>query len=184
MDRRQQKTRQAIFRALTILLEQKNFSYITVQEIIDEANIGRSTFYAHFETKDHLIYEMCSDIFAHVFSEDLQTEGTHDFSNSSHDLRERITHVLYHLKDSNLHICQLLSGESGELFMNYFKKYLPQMFETLIKLSNSALPKAYLNNYLVGSFADTVMWWVNQKMEQMPEQVAEYYLTVIQKGIF
>ena len=54
MDSWQRKTRNAIFQAFTRLLEQKTYSSLTVQEIIDEADISRSTFYAHFETKDEL----------------------------------------------------------------------------------------------------------------------------------
>ena len=109
MDRRQQRTRNAIFEAFNRLLEKKHFNSITVQEILDEANIGRSTFYSHFGTKDELLKEMCTDIFDHIFSYELHSETSHDFSLSDHGLREKITHLLYHLKDNKGNVLGILS---------------------------------------------------------------------------
>lgn len=120
MDRRQQKTRQAAFDAFTHLLEKQSYSKISVQEIIDEANIGRSTFYSHFETKDELLRAMCTDIFDHVFSDHLTSEDTHDFSAKENDLRGEVTHILYHLQDKKKSIKSILSCESSEMFMRFF----------------------------------------------------------------
>ena len=95
MDRRQQKTRAAIFSAFSELLSRKSYSKITVQDIIDEANVGRTTFYAHFETKDDLLKELCTDIFDHVISSSLNIEPSHDFSLSGSALSGRFLSLRY-----------------------------------------------------------------------------------------
>lgn len=100
MDRRQQKTREVIFRSFNSLLEQNRFEHITVQEIIDKANIGRSTFYAHFETKNELLRAMCTDIFQHVFADKPAREEHHDYSAGSEGLEQKLAHVLHHLKEN------------------------------------------------------------------------------------
>ena len=179
MDRRQQKTRNAIFQAFNRLLEEKHFNNITVQEILDEANIGRSTFYSHFETKDELLKEMCTDIFDHIFSHELHSETSHDFSASDHGLQEKITHLLYHLKDNRGNVLGVLSGESSELFMRYFKEYLVTMFEQYPGCIRQDVPKEFAMNHLVGSLADDVRWWIGNKMEMPPEELADCYLNMI-----
>ena len=83
MNRQQIKTRKAIFMAFTELLSKKNYNKITVQEIIDLADIGRSTFYSHFETKDDLLKEICRELFEHIFSNDLSRECSKIFENSN-----------------------------------------------------------------------------------------------------
>lgn len=178
MDRRQKKTRDAIFKAFNHLLDIKNYSNITVQEIIDEANIGRSTFYAHFETKDELLKAMCTDLFHHVFSEELEKEKTHDFSQGKAEVREQLTHILYHLQDSKREIKGLLSGDSGELFMRYFKEYLEAVFEHYPKMSLDHVPQEFTLNYYVCSFTETVRWWICGVGEYTPEEIAGFYLQV------
>lgn len=178
MDRRQQKTRDAIFSAFSRLLEKKSYSHITVQDIIDEANIGRSTFYAHFETKDELLNAMCTAIFDHIFSDDLMREETHDFSGNG-NLQARLTHLLYHLKEKQRDISSILSGDSSSIFMRYFKNYLMEMFAKQTAGVVIDAPKDYVLNHYVSSFAETVKWWVEKDMSYSPEEIIEFYMSIV-----
>jgi AcrR family transcriptional regulator len=58
MDRRVQKTRKLLQDALIELVGEKGYESITIQEILDKANVGRSTFYAHFQDKDQLLHSI------------------------------------------------------------------------------------------------------------------------------
>ena len=176
MDRRQRKTRRAIFDAFSSLLEEKSYSNVTVQDIIDKADISRSTFYSHFETKDELLRELCTEIFEHVFSEDLTCEASHDFSKEDRDLKKEITHMLYHLRDNSRYISRILSCESGEVFMVYFKEYLEKVFRNELKKVKSDIPKDYLLNHMVCDFAETVRWWMKNG-EYSPEDVSRFFFS-------
>ncbi|MBP3852809.1 MAG: TetR/AcrR family transcriptional regulator, partial [Erysipelotrichaceae bacterium] len=177
MDRRQKRTRQSIFDAFTHLLETKNYSQITVQEIIDEANIGRSTFYSHFETKDELLKSICAEIFDHVFAEDLKKEDTHDFSGRDKNMEAEITHILYHLQDNSRYIKRILSSESGDILMWYFKGYLEKVFEGELDRMDTKIPKDYVLNHMICDFAETVRWWMKHD-QYTPEQVAGFFLGI------
>ena len=181
MDRREQKTRQAVFEAFTSLLEKKSYSRISVQEIIDAANIGRSTFYAHFETKDDLLKALCTEIFEHVFSADLTREPTHDFSGRQKDIRGEITHILYHLNDSRRYIRGILAGDSGEMFMQFLKEYLARVFDAELDRQPSSIPREYMLNHRVWDFAETVRWWMRHE-GYSPEEISGFFLSTTPFG--
>jgi AcrR family transcriptional regulator len=54
-DRRPQRTKRQLSKALIELVQEKRFDEITVQNVIDRADIGRSTFYTHFRDKEDLL---------------------------------------------------------------------------------------------------------------------------------
>jgi AcrR family transcriptional regulator len=54
-DRRIERTKLTLAEALRQLIVEKGYENISVQEIIDKANIGRSTFYTHYENKEQLL---------------------------------------------------------------------------------------------------------------------------------
>lgn len=173
MDRRQKKTRIAIFQAFTELLKEKAYSRITVQQIIDQADIGRTTFYSHFETKDDLLKELCTDIFHHVFSKELDKEKTHDFSRVN-DLQSQITHILYHLQEHMAYLPGILSGESDEILMGYFKANLFHLFEASLQNAPSDMPRDYILNHMVSDFAETIRWWSKHK-QYTPEEISNFF---------
>ena len=124
MDRRQKKTRKAIYEAFSGLIQEKDYREITIQDIIDRADIGRSTFYSHFNTKDELLEDLCSQIFAHISEDHGSREGTHDFSTAPDTLCEMLTHLLYHLRGQDCIVSGMLLGESRQVFLRYLDEYL------------------------------------------------------------
>lgn len=55
MDRRVRKTKAAVYSAFVALIIERGYDAISVQDIIDEADVGRTTFYAHFRSKKELL---------------------------------------------------------------------------------------------------------------------------------
>lgn len=173
MDRRQKKTRDAIFKAFSSLLENKRYENITVQDIIDKADVGRSTFYAHFETKDMLLKSMCSDIFDHIFEGEMCGYPT-----QTTQLEARLAHILWHLNEQKSDVSGILSSESADLFMRYLKEYLTTLFKMHLSDFHTDTPPDFLLNHLVGSFGETIKWWVKNGMIVPSELVAKYFIAV------
>src|SRR5258708_38147432 len=61
-DRRIQKTKALLHEALFSLIVEKNYESIVVNDILDRANVGRSTFYSHFSHKDALLVSGVHDL--------------------------------------------------------------------------------------------------------------------------
>lgn len=116
MDRRQRKKREAIFHAFTTLLSEKNYSQISVQEIIDAADIGRTTFYAHFETKDSLLKELCEELFNHIIDTAMGLPHGHYHYSCGSAADSVFLHLLRHLQENDHNILGLLSSEKMKFF--------------------------------------------------------------------
>ena len=182
MDRRQRKSREAIFSAFTDLLAQKDFSRITVEEIIDRADVSRSTFYAHFETKEYLLKELCAELFCHVFDAmDNHPDHRHIFHC---DTAEPVfLHLFRHLLKNDHGLLQLLSGQNNELFLRYFRAGLETV--AVRQLSQFAhrkppqLPESFWVDHITSTFVETLRWWIRNGMQESPETITEYFFLAV-----
>ncbi len=184
MDRRQQKTRAAIFAAFSKLLAEKSYGKITVQEIIDTANIGRTTFYDHFETKDDLLKALCEELFGHIIHSAADCTHTHGLYSEGNAPESVFCHLLQHLQENENNILGLLSSESSEIFLRYFKDSLSELIRKQFigqnRRANLDIPEDFLVNHISGSFVEMVLWWTRGRMKQTPEELDRYFRAVIE----
>lgn len=178
MDRRQRKTRKAVLEAFEELISTERYQDITVQEIIDLADIGRTTFYANFETKDSVLDALCADLFDHIFEEHLPEEKTHDFSGAERSASSMLTHILYHLKEDKLRYGRLFTGESAELFWSRFSARFEGRLEDRAREWNGkglhCLPDDLYMKLFLGSFVQIVTWWFGHGCTESPETIYSY----------
>lgn len=184
MDRRQKKTRDAIFQAFTALLSEKHYNQISVQEIIDRANVGRTTFYAHFETKEFLLKALCEELFGHIIDTAMGLPHGHYHYSCGSEQDSVFLHLLRHLQENDRHILSLLSSQNNEIFLRYFKENLKKLVRLQYAdkgmLKNDWLPEDYLINHISSSFVETVHWWISRNTQESPEEITNFFLSVLE----
>ncbi len=183
MDRRQQKTRAAVFNAFTSLLAEKSYNNITVQNIIEAANVGRTTFYAHFETKDDLLKSLCQELFGHIIGSTMDSANTQGLYSHASAPKSVFCHLLHHLQKNDNNILGLLSCQSSEIFMRYFRDSLTELVQNQLAVHeyklNTDIPRDFLINHITSSFVEMVLWWIKGHMQQSPEELDRYFRAVI-----
>ena len=186
MDRRQKKTREAIFIAFTGLLSKKHYNQITVGEIIERADVGRATFYAHFETKDFLLKALCEELFCHIFDASEAGESSGEKHRHIFDCdapSSVILHLFEHLQKNDNNILELLACENNELFLRYFKENLKKLIESKPQIFGAkkadGIPDAYWINHIAVSFVETVKWWVDGGMKEDSRTLCGYFTAVL-----
>ncbi|MBO5412610.1 MAG: TetR/AcrR family transcriptional regulator [Clostridia bacterium] len=183
MDRRQRKTREAIFKAFILLLSKKNFHSITVGEIIALADVGRATFYAHFETKDFLLKDLCAELFDHLFDaeENTPNASSNMFDCDMHDCV--FLHLFNHVQNNDNNIRKLLSCKNNTLFLEYFKNGITRLVASHLadfqEKKPDVLPEDFWINHITATFIETLRWWLERDMQQSPEVITEYFLQAV-----
>lgn len=181
MDRRQQKSQNAIIEAFCDLLKEKNYHKITVQEIIDRADVGRSTFYSHFETKDVLLIKICEDLFEHIF-----TTTAHNHMEQADQAQTKtavIDHILYHIKYDNKDIVGILISQGNGIFLTAFKTQFYQIIDAYFLENKNIYPEEIpldiRKNHIYCSFLGIVQMWIQSGYELPIETMRAYYMALL-----
>lgn len=165
-DRRVRRTQQLLRAALFALIQEKGFERLSVQDIIDRANVGRATFYAHFDNKEDLLlsgFDAFRDSLRERQREALSTRATVDekvFA-FSHDM---LAHV-----DEHRHLFNAMAGkQSGAVIQSVFRKLVIDLVRDDLKAmiegieSHRAVTDAVVE-FIAGGFFGLLVWWLGSK---------------------
>jgi AcrR family transcriptional regulator len=179
-DRRSNRTQQALRKALKELILEKHYDEITVQNIIDRADVGRATFYAHYRDKEDLFREdwerFLGFLIQHI-----------DFENIKKSSFVPIKELFQHLIDFHpLYRAIVKSRKSDQLFkigQNHLAKGIENKLTLLLVNEQPALvPIPILANYLANEIFTLLTWWLDQNMPYTPERMDEIFHQLITPG--
>jgi AcrR family transcriptional regulator len=176
-DRRSQRTRQLLSEALVQLIQEKDYGTITVSDIIERANVGRSTFYAHYADKDDLLRDQMDRVIEFLSQASPDSQDFPYFPSLG---------FLQHVGGDHYELYKALVWGTGmDLIIKHLQKSLCQRVEQgLLKSGREfELPVPLLANFVTGSFLNLLKWWLENKRIQSPEQVNEFFMKLTLPGI-
>ncbi|HNB54135.1 MAG TPA: TetR/AcrR family transcriptional regulator [Anaerolineales bacterium] len=165
-DRRSQRTRQALGDALVELMMEKGYNAISIKEIIERANVGRSTFYTHFTDKEALFasqLDRLMDLLSQHIPQE-HAEGNPYFPSLG---------LFLHIKQQ-WRLYRILSWGTGvDVLTKHLQKSMCEMIEQRLVSDGQTyeVPIPVIANFLTGSFLSLVQWWLDNKMVYSPEEI-------------
>jgi AcrR family transcriptional regulator len=177
-DRRVGKTRKALKEALTDLILEKGYEGVTVQDVIDRADVGRSTFYAHFIDKDDLLMAILAD---------LEMPGLDPSTWKPDDPAFGWTLALFRHFGSVKRLFKAVASSS------LARRETTQRLEQLAQAELSRLKAARrldsfqletIVRFLVGTFIGFMDWWIREENEHLPaDQVDHTFRSLVLPGV-
>lgn len=175
-DRRVRRTRNALGDALLALIQEKKFADITVQQVLDRAGVGRSTFYKHFQDKDDLFLSDLEDFFEAFSTLLIRYKET---SKRVAPVRELFSHVG---ENRNLHSALAAADklqDFQEMAQEYFARGIAQRLQQLGSPSQSAATA----QALAGSLLSLMTWWLRSGSKSSPEEMDDLYHRMVWAGL-
>ena len=175
-DRRSQRTRQLLSEALIQLILEKDYSAITVSDITERANVGRSTFYAHYRDKDDLFLGELDRVIE-VLSQRVPGQDEMPYFPS--------LGLFQHVGEEYDLYKALVWTPGIDLLIKHLHRSLSQRVEQgLVKSGREYdVPVPVLANFITGSFLTLLRWWLENKRIYSPEQMNEIFKKVTLPGI-
>jgi AcrR family transcriptional regulator len=180
-DRRSKRTHKLLNDALLTLLSEKRYELITVEDIIRRADVGRSTFYAHYQDKEDLLISSFQHMLD-IMSQQLKQVATRD---------QRLLPALelfQHVQSHRYLYKAIVGGRGLELLSRQGKAYFSRSIAGQLKIvaadsRTSIVPAGIIADYVASSFLTLLTWWLDNNLPYSPERMADMFQQLVMQGV-
>jgi AcrR family transcriptional regulator len=178
-DRRVQKTQKLLREALVSLIHEKAYDSIVVKEILDRANVGRSTFYTHFRDKDELLVSGINDMLRSVQSPPSSAKPSERLI--------RFSLPIFEYLQQRRHAGDVRMETRGRAILHeHLRKALAQFladdvtrdFQGRGKTPGQISPDLFVQ-YVASTFILVLNWWVETRSPLAPKEVNNLFRALV-----
>jgi len=176
-DRRVQRTRELLQKALIELISEQAYDAITIQDIVDRANIGRTTFYLHYNSKDEL-FVSCHEAIVSRF----RIGPLHPLSREellSSEAPRGMTSAYRHLEEARPLLYSVFQGKDSLLILRRLRDWSAREIEANLRAAfpeaDSSIPLDVLVNYLAGAQIALIQWWLEKRQPHTLQDLAQMF---------
>jgi AcrR family transcriptional regulator len=186
IDRRVARTRTTLHHALISLILEKGYDAITIEQICEAANIGRSTFYAHYTSKDDLHrrgIENLRKVLAEQRTGDLAGAGVAEGCSLS------FSRTFFEHAQGRTDLFRALAGSrGGALALATIRQIISdavrdEFSATAGRNSTDAMPRELIVQYLVGAFMAVLTWWLDKGAKLPAHRIDAMFRRLALEGI-
>jgi AcrR family transcriptional regulator len=192
-DRRINRTRRMLKDALLSLILDKGYDTVTIADITQRADLGRTTFYLHYKDKEDLLLESIETIADELLSQVNQSNllsGDPAAIPSLSEMRKMnpVLLIFQHASENASLYQIILHGEGAKPAASRFRQIInmaaSNFFMANIKKTDQAqlVPVDVLSNYYAAALLGLVTWWLENGMPYPPQQMAEIFRLLFFEG--
>jgi AcrR family transcriptional regulator len=187
-DRRTRRTRKLLKEALVALMLERDYGRITVQDIVERANVGRSTFYMHYEDKEDLLLRGVAGI-DHRAAREAAAEDSSPGRPCPGKLETISTLAMFSHVKANGTLRKIMHRshpenallEKGTAFL--YTNVASQLQQLAGSGPAPAVPIPLLAHFLTGGLMSLVWWWTETGMPQSPLEMDAAFQQVAMPGV-
>src|SRR5215467_10963813 len=180
-DARVRRTRDALGDALVALMQEKPFDTITVQDVLDRAKVGRSTFYSHYSDKDDLLMSDAEEFFE-LIATALSVHG--DKSDRVFPVQEFFAHII----EAKQFVEALMSSgkfnDNMELAHGMFARGIERRLSEVPRGQGIPADERPVIAFAhAGTLLSLLTWWIDRGMKQTPAEMDQLFHKLVWQGV-